>query len=164
MQLNDVESYIRIKTQALGEIHNRKVTEGMISVFTRALHGYPIEALEKGFRIAEEQLERFATPKKMIEICNDQMPSGMWRYTYKSGVGPDGVACLIDPDPDCDTCHKRKSEHPTAHCDFVDNRQSRYLYRAVDCEEGRAFLAALAKLAENPKKKRFAFPKPAEAL
>jgi len=140
----DVNEYIRTRILMLAAVFNRKTSDELVEVFREILRGYPFNALQKAFSKAESTLERFPTPKMMRELCNEEMPSGLWRYDFKPGKDPNGVPCLIDPDPSCDSCREPKSLHPNRHCQiFRDRLDAKYMYRPQDCPEGRAFLAAL---------------------
>ena len=47
----------------------RKLSEELVAVFQDALRVFPGEAIKRAFRKAEQAMERFPTPKAMIELC-----------------------------------------------------------------------------------------------
>ena len=145
--VEDRESIVSIRVQMLAAVFGKKCPDDLIAVFKKHLNKFPIPILSKAFTRAETELEKFPTPRIVISMCGEAMPSEMWRYNYQPGYDPDGVPCLIDPDPWCDMCRLPRSEHPTKTCLFVDNLNARYMYRADDCPEGRTFLAKLRELA-----------------
>lgn len=123
---------IRDRVEMLGAVFNRKVTEQLIAVFQDTLTGYPVSALKKAFTKAEGQLERFPTPKIMKLMCNEEMPSGAWKYHYRDAEGKD---------PETGRPIRIK----------IDPETGEKLYRAGDCPEGRAFLEKLASIAGREK-------------
>ena len=146
--LDDRESIISIRIQMLAAVFSKKCPDELISVFKSNLNRFPITVLMKAFSRAETELERFPTPRIIASMCGEAMPSEMWRYDYKSGTDPDGVPCLIDPDPWCDNCRKSRNEHPNEACSyFTDEHGAKYLYRPQDCPEGRGFLQKMSALA-----------------
>ncbi len=127
----NADEIVRARIEMLGGVFSRKVSEQMIMVFQEALAGYPKEVLKKAFQHAERELERFPTPKIMRALCNENMPSESWKYNYKEIDGKDPetgrpIKIRIDPAP----IHKGEE----------------MLYRADDCPEGRAFLAAFREM------------------
>ena len=123
---------IRERVEMLAAVFSRKLSDEMLIVFQEALHGYPKETLKRAFLKAERELDRFPTPKAMRLLCNEEMPSGAWKYHFTPKLGNDPetgkpIRILIDPDP-------------------MPGR-ARELYKAEDCPEGREFLAKLKEIA-----------------
>src|SRR6266568_2111735 len=120
MDLDSRRSLISIRLQMLitvfGKRTNDESLEALKRVFCEALENFPERVIMKGFGKAEQELDRFPTPKAMRTICAEVMPPNTWRYDYKPGVDPEGQECLIDPDPDCDNCHEPRSWHPSKKC------------------------------------------------
>jgi len=123
--------YIGIRVQMLGQALGGKMTDEKIRVFKDALERFPTRVMSVAFTRAEQQLERFPTPKLMQTICGECMPSNSWMYDYK----------------------KRESRDPetgrtiTVAIDPVTGDQ---LFRPQDCPEGRAFLNKFRELAGKP--------------
>lgn len=128
-RLEDRESFISIRVQSLAVILGKKLPEELIAVFQKCLSVFPIHVLSSTFSKAEKSLEKFPTPRRMAELCREEMPSEDWRYQFKPGVDPHGVACMIDPDPKCP--------------------EEKYLYKWHDCEEGRIFMKLLREVARQ---------------
>src|SRR5207253_7090169 len=123
MDAEDLESYIRTRTGMLMVNYSKKENPTLIDVFVKHLKGVPFVALRGGFDRAEIAFDRFPTVKKVMELCGECLPSQLWRYNFRPGTDDNGVPVLIDPDPDCDICRKRSSEHPHPDCSqFVDKR------------------------------------------
>jgi hypothetical protein len=115
------------RLEMLCAVFNRKCSDQLIVVYQDCLEKFPPFAVKKGFTKAETELERFPTPKILRELCQGQMPSSGWQYTYKDSTSLDRdtgqiVPCKIDP---------------------VTNEE---LFRPQNCKEGRAFLAKLKEL------------------
>jgi hypothetical protein len=146
--LEDRESIIFSRIQMLAAVFSKKCPDELVSVFKAHLNRFPVTVLMKAFSRAETELERFPTPRILASMCGEAMPSGMWRYNFQPGHDSNGVECLIDPDPMCDSCRKPRSEHPNQACAcFTDEREAKYMYRPQDCFEGRAFLYMLKEVA-----------------
>lgn len=148
MSVDDRRSLIRIRMLMLIQVLGKRVTddnlETFLAVYVDSLQGFGQGTLTRAFKRAEQELERFPTPKILKEICNMEAPSNNWRYNFTPGVDDNGVPCLIDPDPDCDECREPIRLHPTKKCfTAVDKRQAKFMYRPQNCEEGREFLAKL---------------------
>jgi hypothetical protein len=159
LKREDIESYLRTRTGMLMVAYGKKENSVFVDVCVKHLSGFPYIALKKGFDKAEISFERFPTVKKISEICGEFIPSQSWRYNFQPGKDPDGTPCLIDPDPDCDSCRKPFSEHPHSTCQVVvDKLHAKYMYKPQDCPEGLAFLALMKKISEEGRKKRFIFP------
>jgi hypothetical protein len=122
------EQIIRERIEFLGAALGRKITEELIVVFQDGLKGYPKSVLKRAFGKAEQQLEKFPTPKGMKKLCDEEMPSQGWRYQYKGAFDKDGVHCQVDPE----TGEK--------------------MYRPQDCPEGREFLLELRRIAGKGKR------------
>ena len=148
LDLEGRRSLISIRLQMLITVFGKRTTdeslEGLKRVFCEALENFPERVILKGFGKAEQELDRFPTPRAMREICGEAMPPNTWRYHYEPGTDPEGNPCLIDPDPDCDHCNEPRSWHPSAKCPMFSGERRKYMYRPQDCEEGREFLKQLA--------------------
>jgi hypothetical protein len=118
---------VRERIEMIGAVFNRKITETLILVFQDALEGYPAAVLKKAFKKAELSLQHFPTPKIMRNLCNEEMPSDSWRYSYRTGQDADGTPYRIDP------------------------ATGEKLYRPQHCPEGREFLLTLRRLAIKEK-------------
>lgn len=154
----DTLEYIKARVLMLAAVFNRKASDELVEVFREVLRGYPFSALKGAFSKAESTLERFPTPKIMRELCNEEMPSNSWRYNFRPSTDPNGIACLIDPDPSCDFCREPLSMHPNKRCAAIINLlPAKFMYRPQDCEEGREFLV---KLEQFKKKTRKLFREP----
>lgn len=123
--LENVESIISIRTQMLMAVFGKKENPDLVSVFKRHLNRYPTWILSKAFTRAETELERFPTVRWLVGACEQLKPSSVWKYSYKDSIDEHGMPCKIDPE----TGDK--------------------LYLPQNCEEGREFLKAFAKLAEK---------------
>lgn len=145
MNPQDIENYISVRTGMLAAVYNSKQNPERVDAFVRHLKAVPLEALKKAFDKAEVAFEKMPSPKKVSELCGEFMPSQSWRYNFKPGTDPQGVACLLDPDPDCDVCREPASKHPHRQCSgFTDKRDARHMYKPQDCPEGRVFLGRIA--------------------
>lgn len=150
---------IRDRVEILAAVFNRKINEQLILVFQDALRGYPKGALKRAFSKAETELEKFPTVKLMRTLCNGEMPSHAWQYTFtpSEDVDPEfgnTVRVLIDPDPTCSICREPKSIHPLRKCECYTPSglgDDRVMFRPQDCPEGRTFLALLAEIARKKK-------------
>ena len=133
MSLEDKRSLIGIRLQMLIDVFGKRVTdeglEALKRVYGDALEKLPASTISQGFTRAEQECERFPTPKLLKDICSQFMPSSAWKYDYKPGKDANGIACLIDP---------------------TETGPIRFMYRPQDCAEGRAFLANLRKVANKP--------------
>ena len=120
---------IRIRLQMLMAVFGKRLADehqgAFYDVYLRNLEKYPVGVLTKAFAKAEQELERFPTPKILREICNSEMPSQTWKYHYKDATDDEGIPCKVDPET---------GEH---------------LYLPQNCPEGREFLAKLSELAEK---------------
>lgn len=128
------DSFISIRTQMLALVFNRKCPSEMVEVYQRALRTFTIQTLERAFRRAENELERFPTPKTMTALCAESSPSQAWRYNYMPGTSVDDetgmpVNILIDP--------------------TAGNGVDPEMFRPQDCKAGRAFLAKLKEIARK---------------
>lgn len=132
---------IRERIEMIAAVFSKKISEEMILVFQSALERYPNEVLKRAFGKAETELERFPTPKAMRDYCNADMPSRGWAYDFVHSRDPEGIPCLLDPDPNCEHCRDPRSFHPTKTCDNFEG--SIYMYKPEDCAEGRMYLAAV---------------------
>lgn len=121
---------IRQRIEMLCDIHHKKMTDGLVVVFVNHLEKYPAWVLRKAFAKAESDLEKFPTPKKMIQICSELLPSSMdWNTPYKTAVAKDPetgkmVNVLVDS-------------------------KNEVMFRAQDCPEGRTFLVKLREIAKK---------------
>jgi hypothetical protein len=126
---DDLESYIRVRAMQLMFVFGKKQNSEMARVFSEVLIHYPESVLMKAFSRAERECERMPTPKVMRALCNEEMPSQAWQYDFKRGIDPNRIPCLIDP---------------------TGKGDKKFMYRAEDCPEGRAFLAKLREIQKNP--------------
>jgi hypothetical protein len=160
-EFRDVQTIIRERVEMIAAVFSRKISEQMVVVFQDALQLYPKGAVKKAFAKAEQGLERFPTPKIMRDLCNAEMPSRGWAYHFLDGKDANGVACRLDPDPNCDYCREPRSLHPRKSC--AGFAGSIYMYKPEDCEEGRAYLAKIQEL-QAEKRPKFIFEKPPAAV
>lgn len=150
MNLQDIESYIGVRTGMLATVYGAKENQARCEVFIRHLKNVPLSALKKAFDKAEIAFEKMPSVKKVGELCSELMPSQTWRYNFTPGTDKQGVVCLIDPDPDCDVCREPWSKHPHEKCSQVVNKlDARHMHKPQDCPEGRAFLAKLAEVRDS---------------
>ena len=104
----------------LAAVFNRKSNGEMERVYKDALQGFPMPVLGKAFTKAEQQLERFPTPKMMRGLANESMPSETWRYRYQLVESHDpetGMAVQV----------------------LIDPATGDEMFQMGDCPEGRAF-------------------------
>ena len=123
----DPRGYIRERVKLLADVLGAKEpTDGRIMSFQDGLERYCESALRKAFNRAEQELERFPTPKTMKSFCNEESPSESWKYDFKPGNDNNGNKCLIDPNAE---------------------GADRFMYLPQNCEEGKRFLAKLKEIA-----------------
>ena len=101
--IDDRRSLIGIRIQMLAAVFNRKSNDELERVYKDSLQGFPLTVLGKAFTKAEQELERFPTPKVMRALGNESMPSQAWRYRYGRAESRDpetgmAVQVLIDPE------------------------------------------------------------------
>lgn len=119
---------ISIRVQMLAAVFNKKCSDELLSVFKEAMNRFPIAVLKAAFHRAEQNLDRFPTPKTMLTLCGEACPSDVWRYHYAKLEAQ-------DPETGAPIVARRDPENGDT------------LYRAGDCPEGRAFLARLRSIA-----------------
>lgn len=121
---------IRQRVEMLCDIHHKKMTDGLLVVFVNHLEHFPAWILRKAFARAESELEKFPTPKKMIGLCSELLPSLVnWHSPYRPAVAKDPetgkmVNVLVDS-------------------------KNEVMFRAQDCPEGRTFLVKLREIAKK---------------
>lgn len=75
MSLEDRRSLISIRVQMLITVFGKKVSLDSLTALTRVfcdgLDRFPVDCLVRGFTKAEQDLERFPTPKVMRELCSE---------------------------------------------------------------------------------------------
>lgn len=75
MSIEDRRSLISIRVQILITLFGKKVSpesqEALVRVFCDGLERFPADSLVRGFTKAEQDLDRFPTPKIMRELCSE---------------------------------------------------------------------------------------------
>jgi len=140
----DVRSYIDTRVRMLFAVFNRRESDELIEVFKNRMEKFSEKTLRKVFDRCESELEKFPTIKQVLGFCYSEMPSQGWRFNYQPSFDDNGIPCLLDPDPYCDSCREPWSKHPHAKCQTVVNeRDARRMYLPQNCPEGRGFLSAI---------------------
>jgi hypothetical protein len=108
----------------LAEAFSRNVRDNLVPIWQERLSHFDIEVLKKCFAFIECNDERFPSVARCIRLCRENTPrESDYDYDDKSRYSQtfdkDGKPCIIDME------------------------KKEMLYRAEDCEEGRAFLAKL---------------------
>jgi hypothetical protein len=133
VDLESRQSLISVRLQMLCSLFGKRVAEENWDTFKRVycegLENFPADALSRGFKKAEQNCERFPSPKLMRDLCGEFI-SGAYRYNFRP---------MDARDPETGAPVKAKQDMDTGEM----------LYRATDCPEGRAFLAKLAELAKR---------------
>jgi hypothetical protein len=140
-------------------VFGRRGSEERKRVFCDALERFPLDVISRAFSIAEQELERFPTPRVMREICQRIAPSTSWKYFSRPSEDKDPetgkpVTVLIDPDPNCAVCREPKFAHPTKQCTVYHSSglgDDRVMFSPQHCPEGREFLAELRNIANRAK-------------
>lgn len=117
-----------------GKKLNDEQLQSIKRVYGNALEKFPHHVINEAFNRAERECERFPTPKLLIAIAGELVPSRTWRYDFKKAKRPDPetgmlVPVLIDPDPG-------RGKDPV-------------MYLPQDCPEGRAYLKKLEEIASR---------------
>jgi hypothetical protein len=120
---------IREWCERLGDAFGKRVTDGLIAIWQDRLAAFDEMVLLRAFTFIETNDERFPTVSRCIRMCRENVPyQSPYNYEdfrkFRKTTDAKGVACIMDVE-----------------------KQER-LYRAVDCEEGRTFLAKLAEVKE----------------
>jgi hypothetical protein len=159
--LEDKLSLISIRLQMLIDLFGKKVSdnglEALKRVYCDALQNFTKQAISAGFSKVEKNCDRFPTPKLLAYVCQENMPSEAWRYSFSPYEDQDPetgetVSVIIDPDPTCYTCREPRSSHPSKRCKQYTKSglgDDRVMFRPQDCPEGRAFLAKLKEISEK---------------
>ena len=104
-----------------------RVSDGLKGIWAERLASFDEMVLERAFSFIETNDERFPTVSRCIRICRENVPyKSPYNYEdfrrFRKTKDKDDVTCVMD----------------------IENKE--LLYRAVDCPEGRAFLAKLAEV------------------
>ena len=173
MPVEDRRSLISIRVQMLITLFNKRISDEALSsvvrVFCDGLEHLPSEAITRGFSKAEQELDRFPTPRLMKDICSEFIPTNMWCYDFKPAISRDPetgeqVSILLDPDPNCARCREPRSKHPVVrvsggkvlftcrHYKESGRGNDEEMFRPQDCPEGRAFLKTLKEIHDSARK------------
>jgi hypothetical protein len=80
----DNNAYIEARIKILGSAFGRRTSPELVSTFQRHLARFSMSVLRKAFDKAESELERFPTPRKLLEVAASLEPSPLWKYTYEN--------------------------------------------------------------------------------
>jgi hypothetical protein len=140
--------------------------EAVKRVYGEVLEHFPQSIITAAFTKAEREFERWPTPKRMAEVCNELVPPHSTAPVLVCRLcKPDGWKLIPKPMPPAVYELIGPGNKPTGETSAVPQQQAvrcdhfgertfyddEEVFRAEDCPEGREFLAKLREIAGKSK-------------